>query len=398
MKYLFAFSKILIHNLTASRAFFISTIFNIIVVDIAAFFTFLCIRKILGKKQSYLSLIFILPLMIFSPNILIPYTDTMTMVFPIIILYLYIKQKEISPKSIKKYLLVLICAILTAFGITLKPTVIIMPIAIVIVEILNISSICFNKQKVIEKTKYLLATISIVVIGFGGYFVGYSKIKEKNLSQIISQEEYENNSVSFVHFLMMGMQERPNDFKTEGKNQTLYGAYNENDVSGTVALTGSKAKKEYNMKIIKERLKDFGVLGYSRFLYNKANWILSDGTFFYGQEGHWDSEIFYNKSNIAKKVQKFVDPTTKIYTNLTSNIMQISWVLLTIGLIFSNKKRKNNKYIDICKITIIGVILFILLFEGRSRYLINHIPIFVLVGTYGLSNSLKKLMLTFKHK
>lgn len=398
MKYLFAFFKIFIHNLTASRAFFIATIFNIVVVDISAVFTFLCAKKILGKKQAYLSLIFILPLMIFSPNILIPYTDTITMVFPIMILYLYIKQKEKSCKDVKKYLLIFLNSIITAFGITLKPTVAIMPIAIILVEILNINNIKFTRQDFIKKSKYILIIIAIFVIGFGGYFSGYSKIKEKNLGKIISKEEYENNSVSFVHFLMMGMQERPNDFKTEGKNQTLYGAYNENDVSGTVAITGSKAKKEHNIKIIKERLKDFGVLGYSKFLYNKANWILSDGTFFYGQEGYWNSEIFYNKSNIAKKVQKFVDPTTKIYKNITANIMQISWILVTIGLIFSNNRKENKKNIDICKITIIGIILFILLFEGRSRYLINHIPIFILVGTYGLTNSLRKIILTFKHK
>ena len=44
------------------------------------------------------------------------------------------------------------------------------------------------------------------------------------------------------------------------------------------------------------------------------------------------------------------------------------------------------------------IILFILIFEGRARYLINHIPIFILVGTYGLKNSLNKILLTLEHK
>jgi len=35
--------------------------------------------------------------------------------------------------------------------------------------------------------------------------------------------------------------------------------------------------------------------------------------------------------------------------------------------------------------------LFLLLFEGRSRYLVNHIPIFIIVGIYGLINSFEKL-------
>ena len=59
---------------------------------------------------------------------------------------------------------------------------------------------------------------------------------------------------------------------------------------------------------------------------------------------------------------------------------------------------EKNEYIDIGKLAIIGMVLFLLLFEGRARYLINHIPIFILVGTYGLKNSLNKILLTLEHK
>ena len=54
-------------------------------------------------------------------------------------------------------------------------------------------------------------------------------------------------------------------------------------------------------------------------------------------------------------------------------------------------KKDENDYLIISKITIIGIVLFLLLFEGRSRYLVNHIPIFIIVGIYGLINSFEKL-------
>lgn len=53
--------------------------------------------------------------------------------------------------------------------------------------------------------------------------------------------------------------------------------------------------------------------------------------------------------------------------------------------------KKRKRLFDNIQITIIGIVLFLLLFEGRSRYLVNHIPIFIIVGIYGLINSFEKL-------
>ena len=145
-----------IHN-----CFFAAMIFNIIMVDIASIFTFLTIKKVLGNKSSYLSLVFILPLMLFSPYINIPYTDTISMAFPIIILYLYICIKELPKENTKKYVLSILLGMLTMIGVFIKPTVIIMPIAIMIIEILNI-----NK----EKLKNIIYSIIIII-----FLLGYSK-------------------------------------------------------------------------------------------------------------------------------------------------------------------------------------------------------------------------------
>ena len=79
-------------------------------------------------------------------------------------------------------------------------------------------------------------------------------------------------------------------------------------------------KQNYNLKIVKERLKGFGIVGYIKFLYNKANWILSDGTFYYGYEGTWLVNGYSNKSEPAKRIQKFITVTTKEYKNITANI------------------------------------------------------------------------------
>ena len=192
------------------------------------------------------------------------------------------------------------------------------------------------------------------------------------------------------------MQERQNDVIGDGKNQTLYGTYNVQDDLNTYSIKGYKEKQEYNLKIIKERLKNFGIIGYIKFLYNKANWILSDGTFYYGYEGTWIVDGYQNQNKVAKIVQKFITVDSKAYKYITANIMQISWLIILFGLMLSYSKEK-NEYLDIGKLAIIGIILFILIFEGRARYLVNYIPIFIFIGVDGLKISLNKI-LTMKDK
>ena len=63
--------------------------------------------------------------------------------------------------------------------------------------------------------------------------------------------------ISYMHFLMMGMQEKQMIQKKTGKNQTLYGAYNGTDVENTNSIKGYKEKQNYNLKIVKREIKRF---------------------------------------------------------------------------------------------------------------------------------------------
>ena len=195
------------------NCFLSSIVFNIIMVDLASLFTFLTIKKVSGNKSAYLSLMFILPLMIFSPYINIPYTDTISMMFPILILYLYICIKELPKEKFQKYLLALLMGIVTVVGTLLKPTVIIMPIAIFIISILNINKVG------LKNIAYTLILCVFFIVGVGFSYLGYSVQKEKFFNELISEEMSYDLEISYMHFLMMGMQEKPNDTKEDGKNQ-----------------------------------------------------------------------------------------------------------------------------------------------------------------------------------
>ena len=76
----------------------------------------------------------------FLPYIIIPYTDTISMVFPILIFYLYIKIKEEKNEN-KRAFFTILEGMLTILGYHIKPTIVIVVIAICIVEILRCKKI-----------------------------------------------------------------------------------------------------------------------------------------------------------------------------------------------------------------------------------------------------------------
>lgn len=381
-KYILKFTS-LFTTVTLQNAFFSMIIFNIVMIDISAVLTFYLCKKLLGNKSAYFSLLFIVPLILFSPYIIVPYTDTITMVFPIAIMYTYVIIKE-EKEPVKKNILALIEGILVITGFFIKPTAIIMMIAIAIIELLQI-----NKTKI----KDSLIIIAMFVIGCIISYTGYSYLKNRNLGSLISDEDYEKYSMSFTHFLKMGMSQTESGNPLPTKNKTLYGSYSENDALTTQGIIGKDEKQKENLRTVKKRLQDFGIKGYIKFLYNKANWILSDGTFFYGEEGtFWTSE-HYNNSEIGKFIQEIINKDDVKYQTLTVNIMQTLWILIIIGLVFSYNKKQDDNF-AILKLSIIGIVIFLLLFEGRARYIVNHLPIFIIIGVCGIKNSLK----IFDHK
>ena len=125
---------------TIEQAYLFTIIFNIIIVDISAILTFKVCKKLFGNKICYFSSLFIIPLIMFLPYIIIPYTDTISMVFPILIFYLYIKIKE-EKNETKKAFFTILEGILTILGYYIKPTIVIVVIAICIVEILRCKKI-----------------------------------------------------------------------------------------------------------------------------------------------------------------------------------------------------------------------------------------------------------------
>ena len=65
----------------------------------------------------------------------------------------------------------------------------------------------------------------------------------------------------------------------------------------------------------------------------------------------------YNHSKIGEILQELINNKSDKYQNITANVMQTLWILITIGLLFSHTNKEQNNYIVISKLSIIDIIL-----------------------------------------
>lgn len=321
---------------------------------------FLTLKKVLNKVAfAWLGYVFYILLIWLSPWVSIPYSESWGLIFPILILYLYVNLDSYV------YLKIIILAILTSIGYAIKPQVIIMTIGIVAV------TICYMKK---EGVKTAIKSCVIFIFAFVICNIGVSSFKYSSSLKIDSEKE-----ISYLHFVKMGL------------NNKSDGGYLASDVLDSKEATTKKQRQQENLDVIKNRLKDYGVEGLFKHQVKKTLNNYNDGTFAWGLEGGFYYEIMETDSNFAKHIREFYYSDGK-YHKYFKYITQGTWLVvlfLIIGNLFT-KVDALTKEKKVVYLSLMGLFLFESIFESRSRYLYIYIPIFIMAAIFGLDSMLEK--------
>lgn len=337
-----------------------SLVVNSFISCLAGWLIYRCVTILTNKKWALCSWVIFFLLIGTSAWIVIPYSDSFGLFLPILIFFIYIRKFEEKNILLKWFLI----GITSFVGYHIKPQVIIIFIAIIIVEVFK-----FIFAKNAEKNKkMIIAGILAVSIIFTGIF--YSIVVKQTGFTI-------NNQLTFgmEHFAMMGM------------NPERDGIYDYDDVVYSSSQATPEARKKADISKIQERLKNFGFIGYAKFLEKKALVNYGDGTFAWGEEGQFYTQIFDNPSAISGVLKSFYYNDANHYYIL-STFEQAIWIAVIfsmLGLVFI-KKNKLDKKVVILMMSLIGLTIFEMIFEARARYLYIYAPIFIVLSIVGLKN------------
>lgn len=369
------FSKVAIY--TGMTHVYASILLNCIFLDLG--FVFLCLSaKLLGgNKFYYFSMWIELLFLAFNPQISIPYSDTMALPFTTGFLFFAILFKK-TESTAKKCLYMFFCGLSLFVGYRIKPTVLIVGIATLVWLVLSIH---IPKKRDI---KHILCTILPVLCLCVSVLL--SNCAFTISKSILYYDKESANAMAYhlefpmSHFLMMGL--------NENEEQTYFGFFQE-DVNQTKNIDGKNEKTEMHKAVIRERLENYSFARLCKHLLCKATWVTTDGAFFYGGEGHFHADVPQMEGGIAGFLQNWNYSDSDFYQKYLVNYMQAAWALIVFGMflnIFINRKKLNAEqetFTFITQLTYLGLILFLMIFEARSRYIFLFLPYTFLLAVQG---------------
>ncbi len=327
---------------------------NILAIDISIFYTYKIIKTFIDKDISMfliMCMMFITPFITYCP---IAYSDTLSMPFIISSLYYFIMYFIIKDQSKKN---IILSIVLLGIGSIIKFSACILLVAYIIY-------IIFMNKALLKKLIYVL------IICFM-FLITYFPVKLSEY-MYLKPDVLKQKKMPITHWIMMGLHE----------DRISVGGYYEEDVSYTLSFNNTDLKREKNIEVIRQRLHNYrlnnDLIG---FYLRKLIYVWGDGTF-YAPNKLW----LMPKRDY--QIKNFI--TGSMYQTITFRLFaQSEWIIILIlfslSLLFNKYlKEEQRKLLFISSIITFGVILFFLIWEARSRYLINVLPIIIINASLGI--------------
>lgn len=279
----------------------------------------------------------------------LPYTDNFGMIFVALMIWLYMSEIRTNVKMP----LVILTGVAGAF---VKETVMIVLLAI------GIHAFFVGVAKKNSKRFWIKVGIAIALFLFGMFV---SKYIQKESREYL-QYEAVSTSKGWTYMFMVG------------QNDEYYGVVNKADRSLRREWLQEYSEggiKEAFLKEALTRIKNRGFIGNIKYYLMKLNVAYNDG-YFHNMSAHEDKDVEKNRLYLF-----YLDKNSKTYA-LGASVMQVLWDMILALLIFNTfvlvRKHKSEWTIDLfAEIAILGITLYLMLFEGRAKYIYMLLPVYL---------------------
>lgn len=316
-------------------------------------------RLLMSEKRAFwtgaLAVLF-LPFYLYAQ---IAYTDIPGMFALALMVYLYARVKKTQIQK-EKWVCLVLFGIVAGIGYSVKVTTVIFVIALFIEEFLN-------KKESREKWKKFIICVLLTALPLAVTVKGLNLVVEHTIP--ISEELSDELEFPVTHWVMMGL--------ANGS-----GGYGVSDVKYTEKQPNYEAKKQANIAKIRERIQEYGAAGLIRHIFGEK--------LRYGWCKSALAGDFYGAKNPMRK--------TRTWELLSTNgkwhwVFQLySWpyyAMIIIGMLFSGlfvfgKGTEKSLVFSVGRLAMLGIFLFLSIWECNSRYLVCFLPVMVLVSADGL--------------
>ena len=331
-------------------------ILNIIFIDLSGIFALKLVRMLRGNISGIKFLLIVF----FSPTtyiwIVFTYTNTFSMPFIMGLLYYGIKAMRRYEHRMRN---ILIAAVLGAVGYQIRATTII-PLIAVIIGILLSMRIRSKKEKV---------SMILIIIGV---FVGVMLVSSLVCrSHLVNTDQ--DRTFPFTHWMMMGLNVKKNGF------------VNSQDVKFSMSKPTKQEKVKGNLGKIKERLSEMGPVGYIMLMAKKMALVWG-----LGSDGY--PGFYVNGENISG-IYSYTYGDKGGFLAIYCQVFRSVTFLFILFSIFCQLRRKGVEEFFVISLTVLGAIVFFLLWETNRKYNICFMNLLYFLMEDGITR-----ILIFVHK
>lgn len=309
-------------------------------------------------------LLIYLLLVMLSPWFSVIYTDSLGVAAPVFLIWIYMKASENGAQKGRKIFLSFLFGAAAVFAYRLKATSAVATIAVSITFLMDILRAVIAREKITGYLRALVCSILALVISAGLFRAMYV-----SCGIVLDPEQ----ACPFTHYLMMGF----NDYEA--------GTFNFEDSDSALFIPKYDDRYEYCLSEAKKRIKALLPFGIFMFEARKTLVNYNDGTFGYGIEGDFYSPLYDDKDQVFSPFLKKLFIYEGEYYQVLASAFHALWlVVLVLNLFFlRSPDRKKGMVIQM---TLIGIFLFLCLFEARARYVFIYVPVYITGAAAGAEN------------
>lgn len=356
---------------------------GVILNNLAVLFTALSVKKMtMSDRKAFVTYILAALFFGLSPWLIAPYTDTFSLIIPITTFYIFVSVSDKKVHWIKKVISVVL---LPSVFVMLKPTNIFILLAVFAYEVVVLTRDGNKKETAL---KIIMGIIIAIVIMFVSRLVTYT---------IIDYKEDKSVEKPMAHYMLLG------------SNEGMVGMYSQPDDDYTNSFEGIDSKKDADYELIERRYKEMGVEGYFKHLSRKTYLNYANGIFGWGKEQNFVNEIDSKRETFFRNIYYVGGDHLLIeensfnvagnYFSIYSSVCQVIWYIVVVICALKSLenmimeiRRKSVLSVDnskaVLSITLIGLFVFMSVFETNARYIYSLLPLYVV---YSNSKSFKKV-------
>jgi hypothetical protein len=336
------------------------------------------VRRCAKNGAALLAMLLVFVLVGLSPWMAVPYTDIYAM--PFVIGALALAGEAWSRVGWSRWLAWAGAVVCVAAAFVIKTTPVVLIVAALLVILLGIlpdpgarSSAAGDPGRP-SGARRVGAALAVAALTLGGFLLASSALTtaSRSATKVDMDRVHVQQAAPIVWWVANGM----NEVKQPGF--TSWGGFNRAQVNAINGKTKAEMT-QYAHGYIAARWAERGASGMAEFYLNKAIWNWSDASFSAWSEGH-DSRTHPIVDSPLSRWLSSVNGYHGSHYEVRMSVTQGIWVALLVVAGIGLLRIPFRRDVLLLALTCVGIGAFILVFQGRARYLLTFVPVIVALG------------------